>query len=76
LSDVGTAQLARMTGSRRRMSGLAAAACLGALGVMIVPILGQPQHAQAVWHIVGVVVVPFIDEFLDRTIVARDEARA
>src|SRR5262249_36400672 len=71
--NVGNAKLAPMTGSRRWVSVLAAVACLGALGVMLVQILGQPQHAHAVWLIVGVAVVPFIYEFLYSTIVARDE---
>jgi Na+/melibiose symporter-like transporter len=72
--NVGNAKLARMTGSRRWVSVLAALACLGALSVMIVQILGQPQHTHAVWLIVGVAVVPFVYEFLYRAIVARDEA--
>ena len=71
--NVGNAKLARLTGSRRWVSVLAAVACLGALGVMVVQILGQPQHAHTVWLIVGVAVVPFIYEFLYSTIVARDE---
>ena len=72
--NVGNAKLAHLTGSRRWVSMLAAAACLGALGVMVVQILGQPQHAHAVWLIVGVAVVPFVYEFLYSTIVAHDEA--
>jgi L-asparagine transporter-like permease len=71
--NVGNAKLARLTGSRRWVSVLAAVACLGALGVMIVQILGQPQHAHAVWLIVGVAVVPFVYEFLYSAIGARDE---
>ena len=35
--------------------------------------IGQPQHAHAVWLIVGVAVVPFIYEFLYRAIVARHQ---
>jgi hypothetical protein len=48
---------------------------IGALGAMIVQILGQPQHARAVWLIVGVAVVPFVYESLYSAIGARDEAR-
>ena len=71
--NVSNAKLARMTGSQRWVSVLAALACLGALSVMLAQILGQPQHAHAVWLIVGVVVVPFIYEFLYSTIVARHQ---
>lgn len=41
---------------------VAAAACTGALGVMILQILGQPAHQHANWLIAGVMVLPFVYE--------------
>ena len=74
LVNVGNAKLARKTGSRGWVSGLAAAACVGALAVMVVQILGQPEHAHAVWLIVCVAVLPFVYELLYRAI-ARGSVR-
>jgi amino acid transporter len=69
--NFGNAKLARMTGSRRWVSLLAAVMCLGALGVMILQILGQPEHAHAVWLIASVAIFPFLYEFLYTAIAAR-----
>jgi hypothetical protein len=69
--NFGNAKLAAMTRSRRWVSLLAAVMCLGALGVMILQILGQPEHVHAVWLIAGVAILPFLYEFLYTAIVAR-----
>jgi hypothetical protein len=69
--NFGNAKLARMTRSSRWISLLAAVMCLGALGVMILQILGQPEHVHAVWLIAGVAILPFLYEFLYTAIVAR-----
>src|SRR5262245_44885955 len=74
--NAGNAKLARETGSRRWVSVLAAAACLGALGVMLFQLLDQPEHAHAVWLILGVAGLPFVYEFLYRMIVVREGAEA
>ncbi len=75
--NLGNAKLSRQTGSRRWVSVLAAAACLGALGVMVVQILGQPgEHVHAAWFIAGVAVFPFVYELAYRGIVARSKTAA
>ena len=73
LSYEGFELIANASDRIRWVSVLAAVACLEALGVMIVQLLGQPQHAHAVWLIVGVVVVPFVYECLYLTIVAHNQ---
>jgi uncharacterized protein len=62
--NVGNAKLARQTSSRRWVSVVAATACMGALGVMIVQILGQPNHSHAIWLIAAVTIIPFVYEVI------------
>jgi amino acid transporter len=69
--NVGNAKLAKETHSRRWVSLVAAAACFGALAVMIVQILGQPHHSNAIWLIVAVMVIPFVYELIYSAIAAR-----
>lgn len=73
--NVSNAKLTRQTGSRRWVSVLAAVTCFGALGVMVLQLLGQPHHSHAVWLIVGLVVFPFIYEFIYGAIVTRDKGK-
>jgi amino acid transporter len=60
--NLGNAKLARHTHSRTWVSLTAAAACTGALGVMILQILGQPEHQHALWLIATVLIFPFVYE--------------
>ena len=73
--NVSNAKLAPTTGSRRWVSLVAAATCLGALGVMIVQTLNQPQHVHALGLMAGVAVLPFVYEYLYRTFTARGASR-
>jgi hypothetical protein len=41
---------------------VAAAACIGALVVMIVQILRQPHHTRSIWTIAVVMALPFVYE--------------
>ncbi|HEV7473277.1 MAG TPA: APC family permease [Pyrinomonadaceae bacterium] len=69
--NVGNAKLARQTHSRRWLSVVAAAACFGALGVMILQILGQPNHSRSLWLIAAVMVFPLAYEVIYGQIAAR-----
>ena len=60
-------------GLRWWVSVLAAVTCFGAVAVMVFQLLGQPHHSHAVSLIVGLVVFPFVYEFLYSAIVARDK---
>ncbi len=62
LVNVANAKLARETASRRSVSVVAAAACFIALGVLVVQISGQPEHAHALWGIAAVAILPFAYE--------------
>jgi len=69
--NAANAKLSAKTGSRRWVSIAAAAACLGALGVMILQILDHPEHSRSLWFIAGLVVYPFLYELIYRRIAAR-----
>ena len=69
--NAGNAKLAKQTRSRGWLSLVAAAACFGALGVMIVQILGQPQHSRSLWLIGGVLTLPFVYEVVYSQIATR-----
>jgi amino acid transporter len=73
--NLGNARLAAETGSRRWISVLGAAACLGALGVMLVPLARHPEHQHAAWFILGLAVLPFVYELVYRSIAAWMKAR-
>ncbi len=72
--NAGNAKLAHETGSRKWVSVLAAAACLGALGVMVLQILREPEHAHAAWLIGAVAIFPFLYELTYRQIANRSGA--
>lgn len=69
--NVGNAKLSMQTRSRRWVSVVAAAACIGALVVMIVQIVGQPHHWRSLWLIAGVMILPFVYEIGYSQIAAR-----
>ena len=69
--NLGNAKLAHQTHSRTWISLLASAACMGALLVMILQILGQPKHQRSILLIVGVMVLPFVYEFIYGQLAAR-----
>src|SRR6185295_16607338 len=69
--NIGNVRLARQTHSRGWISAVAAAACLGALVVMVVQILGQPHHTRSIWTIAAVMVIPFLYEIGYTKIVIR-----
>lgn len=70
--NAGNARLAAKTGSRRWISGLAAAACVAALAVMVAQTLGHSEHWQSLGWMLGVAVVPFVYQLVFR---ARQRAR-
>jgi hypothetical protein len=69
--NLGNAKLAQQTHSRTWISLVGSAACIGALGVMILQILGQPEHQHAIWLIAAVLVVPFVYEIVYSQVAAR-----
>lgn len=69
--NAGNFRLARQTHSRRWISAVAAAACTGALAVMILQILGQPHHTRSIWTIAVVMALPFVYEIGYSKIVTR-----
>jgi hypothetical protein len=69
--NVGNAKLAKQTHSRKWMSIVAAAACIGALSVMIVQMVGQPQHARSLLLIAGVMIFPVVYEVVYTQIAAK-----
>jgi amino acid transporter len=69
--NIGNVRLAQQTHSRGWISAVAAAACIGALAVMVVQILGQPHHTRSIWMLAVVLAIPFVYEIGYSKIVIR-----
>ncbi len=62
--NIGNVKLAGQTHSRVWISAVAAAACFGALIVMVVQILGQPHHTRSLWTMAALMALPFVYEIV------------
>jgi len=74
--NVGNAKLAHETLSRAWISGLAAAACFFALGLMVAQCLLHPEHLRSLWLMLGVVLAPLAYQLVFRARTARARASA
>ena len=62
--NVGNFRLARPTQSRGWISAVAASVCIGSLVVMIVQILGRPEHTRSIWTLSASMGLPFVYEIV------------